>query len=60
MALIEVQTSEGPRNVRVCDYCLSACIPYPSRFCSGRCSRSYYERLALKSKPSTQPERTDE
>lgn len=46
MALIEVQTKDGPRKVRVCDYCRSACIP-SGRFCSGRCSRSYWESVAI-------------
>lgn len=31
-------------RVRVCDYCKTVCIP-SGRFCSGRCSRNYYEFL---------------
>jgi hypothetical protein len=46
MALIEVETKDGPRKVRVCDYCKCVCIPR-GRFCSGRCSRSYYEMIRL-------------
>jgi hypothetical protein len=40
--LIEIQTNDGPRKVRVCDYCRTVCIP-SGRFCSGRCARSYRE-----------------
>lgn len=46
MALIEVRTKDGPRKVRVCDYCRTVCIP-SGRFCSGMCSRSYDEWLAI-------------
>ncbi len=42
MMLIEVETHEGPRKVRVCDYCKCVCIP-SGRFCSGHCSRNYEE-----------------
>lgn len=42
--LMEVETVDGPRKVRVCDYCRSACIP-SGRFCSGRCARSYWEMV---------------
>lgn len=45
MALIEVMTKDGPRKVRVCDYCKCVCIPRGMQFCSGRCSRSHRERL---------------
>lgn len=41
--LIEVQTSNGPRKARVCDYCQTVCIP-SGRFCSGFCARGYAER----------------
>ena len=40
--LIEVQTNDGPRKVRVCDYCRCVCIP-SGRFCSGHCARNYYK-----------------
>lgn len=40
--LVEVQTTDGPKKVRVCDYCRAACIP-SGRFCSGRCARQYAE-----------------
>lgn len=43
MALIEVQTMDGPRKVRVCDYCRTVCIP-SGRYCSGRCARSHAEQ----------------
>ncbi len=42
MALIEVQTVDGPRKVRVCDYCRTVCIP-SGRFCSGTCRRKFEE-----------------
>lgn len=41
--LIDVDTSEGRRKVRVCDYCQTVCIP-SGRFCSGRCARQHQER----------------
>lgn len=43
MALIEVQTKDGPRKVRVCDYCKTVCIP-SGRYCSGRCAREAREQ----------------
>jgi hypothetical protein len=54
--LIEIQTSDGPRKVRVCDYCRSACIP-SGRFCSGRCARSFDEMRRQES--LTRPERCE-
>lgn len=42
--LIEVQTFDGPRKVRVCDGCRTVCIP-SGRYCSGRCARSDSERM---------------
>jgi hypothetical protein len=39
--IIEIQTGDGPKKVRVCDYCKTACIPY-GRYCSSRC---YYKHL---------------
>jgi hypothetical protein len=44
--LIDVQTKDGPRTVRVCDYCQTVCIP-GGRFCSGRCSRQWTEQWLL-------------
>lgn len=44
MALITIETTEGPRQVRVCDYCKTVCIPN-GRFCSGHCARQYGEML---------------
>lgn len=41
--LIEVQTEDGPRKVRVCDYCRTVCIP-SGRFCSGRCAGQSRDR----------------
>lgn len=46
MAIIEVNTLDGVRVVRVCDYCRA--VPCASRFCSGHCERSYFERLSTK------------
>jgi len=47
MALVEVQTKDGPRKVRVCDYCKAVCIP-SGRFCSGACARKYQEFVVKK------------
>lgn len=47
--LVAVQTSEGPRKVRVCDYCRAVCIP-SGRYCSGHCARNDAERRKLKVK----------
>lgn len=44
MAIIEIQTLDGPQKVRVCDYCRTVCIPSGS-YCSGRCARLDAERL---------------
>lgn len=44
MALIEVDTPNGPRKVRVCNYCRRVCIPSGS-YCSGRCYRSHMEEI---------------
>jgi predicted nucleic acid-binding Zn ribbon protein len=41
--LIDIETPQGIRKVRVCDYCKSTCIP-SGRFCSGRCCRQYTEQ----------------
>jgi len=49
MAYIEVQTANGIRKVRVCDYCKTVCIP-SGRFCSGHCARNYCKREANKQK----------
>ena len=43
MAFVTVQTKDGLRQVRVCDYCKTVCIP-SGRFCSGRCAREYERR----------------
>lgn len=47
--LVEVQTINGPKKVRVCDYCMAVCTP--SKFCSGRCAREFYEREIKTAKP---------
>lgn len=52
--LIEIETINGPRKVRVCDYCRTVCIP-SGRFCSGHCARNHAEREAFNRQP--QPER---
>lgn len=65
--LIEVETPDGPRKVRVCDYCKTVCIP-SGRFCSGRCARNYDELTETKLKeiatgplpPPTERSRPDE
>lgn len=36
--LIEIETSDGPKKVRVCDHCRTVCVPR-GRFCSGSCAR---------------------
>lgn len=41
--LIEIDTQDGPRKVRVCSYCKTVCIP-SGRFCSGHCCRAWHER----------------
>ncbi len=46
MAFVTVDTAEGPKQVRVCDYCKTVCIP-SGRFCSGRCAGQYGERLLI-------------
>lgn len=43
MAIIEVDTASGKQKVRVCDNCRTVCVP--TRFCSGRCAREYWERV---------------
>lgn len=45
MAYILIETKDGPKKVRVCDYCKTVCIP-SGRFCSGHCSRNYWEAAA--------------
>jgi hypothetical protein len=54
--LIEIQTPEGPRKVRVCDHCKAVCIP-GGRFCSGRCAREH-DRYAESKKEQKQTEPT--
>jgi hypothetical protein len=36
--IVTIETPRGPKKVRVCDYCKSACIP-SGRYCSGHCAR---------------------
>lgn len=48
MALVEVQTANGPRKVRVCDYCRTVCCQ--TRFCSGFCARGWGERERINRK----------
>lgn len=52
--LIEVDTPDGPRKVRVCDYCRTVCIP-SGRYCSGHCARNHREWMEHKAKESTTP-----
>lgn len=52
--LIDVESIDGPRKIRVCDYCRA--VPIPSgRFCSGRCSRQFYERYELQVAKEDEP-----
>lgn len=44
--LIDIETIDGPRKVRVCDYCKTVCIPH-GRFCSGRCYRNHMDALIV-------------
>lgn len=46
MAFVTIETASGPQQVRVCDNCRTVCVP--SRFCSGRCAREFYERPTRK------------
>lgn len=48
--LIEIQTGQGKRKVRVCDYCRTVCVSWPQRFCSGHCARNYERMQALRAK----------
>lgn len=50
--LITVETLDGPRKVNVCDECRTVCIPWPQRYCSGRCAREARERVSVKPKPN--------
>lgn len=34
--LIDIDTNDGPKKIRVCDYCRTVCIPY-GQFCSSHC-----------------------
>jgi hypothetical protein len=45
--IIEIQTGDGPKKVRVCDYCKTACIPY-GQFCSSRCYHRHLDLLVAK------------
>ena len=45
--LICVQTREGPRKVRVCDYCKTVCCT--GRYCSGRCAGQAAEQALIES-----------
>lgn len=39
MAFVTIETPEGKRQVRVCDYCKAVCIP-SGQYCSGHCARN--------------------
>ena len=45
--LIEIETNDGPRKVRVCGYCKSTCIPR-GEFCSSRCYHNHLDALIRK------------
>lgn len=60
--LVEIETRDGPRKVRVCDGCRTVCIP-SGRFCSGRCSRDFSERVKHgesieRNREKTEPKKT--
>jgi hypothetical protein len=42
MAYVTIDTIDGPRKCKVCDYCRAVCCT--SQFCSGRCARNYWSR----------------
>lgn len=46
MATIEIKDNRGKlQKVHVCDYCKTVIIPWPSRYCSGRCAGQAREAL---------------
>lgn len=47
MAMVVVETLDGPRKVRVCDYCKTVCIP-SGRFCSSFCASNYHSLVLRK------------
>jgi hypothetical protein len=51
--LIEINTIDGPRKVRVCDYCRTVCIP-SGRFCSSYCYHNFQKRRELECQASHQ------
>lgn len=54
MAYVTIETTDGPKRVKVCDYCRASCCQ--TRYCSGRCARQAAEREQFKRKPqSTNP-----
>ena len=55
--LVEIETADGPRKVRVCNYCRSVCIP-SGGFCSGRCARLFDEFCAERFRQQAMSQRT--
>ncbi len=54
MAFVSVETASGQRQVRVCDYCRTVCIP-SGRFCSGRCAGQYLEMAERREHDDREP-----
>lgn len=42
--IIEIQTGDGLKKVRVCNYCRTACIPY-GEFCSSSCYHKHLDAM---------------
>jgi hypothetical protein len=42
--IIQIETGDGSKKVRVCDYCKTACIPY-GQFCSSRCYHKHLDMI---------------
>lgn len=43
--LIDIDTNDGLKKIRVCDYCRTVCIPY-GQFCSSRCYHRHLDVIA--------------
>lgn len=43
MAFVVINTVDGPKKVRVCDYCFRICRSNSDRFCGGECRKKYRE-----------------
>lgn len=47
--LVEIDTSDGKKKIRVCDYCRTVCIPHGS-FCSSRCYHANLDAMVSRQK----------